>query len=128
MSYYLAKRLALPFADALERTRNALKEAGFGIIAEIDIAATLRQKLGVDFRKYRILGACNPALAYEALRIEDKVGTLLPCNVIVQEIDGGGSEVAAIDPVAAMQAVANPQLAELAARVRTLLEQVIARL
>jgi uncharacterized protein (DUF302 family) len=128
MSYYLAKRLALPFADALERTRNALKEAGFGIIAEIDIAATLRQKLGVDFRKYCILGACNPALAYEALRIEDKVGTLLPCNVIVQEIDGGGSEVAAIDPVAAMQAVANPQLAELAARVRTLLEQVIARL
>jgi uncharacterized protein (DUF302 family) len=128
MSYYLAKRLALPFADALERTRNALKEAGFGIIAEIDIAATLRQKLGVDFRKYRILGACNPALAYEALGIEDKVGTLLPCNVVVQEIDAGESEVAAIDPVAAMQAVANPQLAELAARVRALLEQVVARL
>lgn len=128
MTYYFAKRLELPFADALERTRSALKDAGFGIITEIDVTATLKQKLGAEFRKYRILGACNPALAYEALRAEDKVGTLLPCNVIVQETQGGGSEVAAIDPVASMQAIDNPELARLAGRVRDLLRGAVDKL
>ena len=128
MAYYFAKRLDLPFAAALERTRSALKEAGFGIITEIDITETLKQRLGADFRQYRILGACNPALAYEALKSEDKVGTMLPCNVIVQEATGGGSEVAAIDPVASMQAIGNPELGRIADRVRGLLKGVIDRL
>ena len=128
MTYYFAKRLELPFADALELTRSALKDAGFGIITEIDVTETLKQKLGAEFRKYRILGACNPALAYEALKAEDKVGTMLPCNVIVQEVSGGGSEVAAIDPVASMQAIDNPELARLAGRVRDLLKGVVDKL
>jgi uncharacterized protein (DUF302 family) len=125
MPYYFAKHLDLPYAEALERTREALKEAGFGIITEIDVTDTLKQKLGVDFRKYRILGACNPRLAYEALTAEDKVGTMLPCNVIVQETRGGGSEVAAIDPVASMRAIENPDLSRIADRVRSLLKGVI---
>ncbi len=128
MTYYFAKSLDLPFADALERTRAVLKEAGFGIITEIDVTETLKQKLGVTFRNYRILGACNPGLAYEALKIEDKVGTMLPCNVIVQETGTGTSEVAAIDPVASMQAIENPQLAVPANRVRGMLRDVIEKL
>jgi uncharacterized protein (DUF302 family) len=127
MTYYFARRLDLPFAAALERTRSVLNEAGFGIIAEIDVTATLKQKLGAEFRNYRILGACNPALAYEALKTEDKVGTMLPCNVIVQETEGG-SEIAAVDPVASMQAIDNPELARLAGRVRDLLKGVIDRI
>lgn len=125
MTYYFAKHLDLPYADALERTRKALKQAGFGIVTEIDVSDTLKQKLSVDFRKYRILGACNPHLAYEALTAEDKVGTMLPCNVIVQQTSGGGSEVAAIDPVASMQAIENPDLSHIADRVRSLLKGVI---
>jgi uncharacterized protein (DUF302 family) len=128
MSYYFAKHLDLSFADALDRTRTVLEEAGFGIISEIDVSDTLKQKLGVTFRKYRILGACNPALAYEALRIDDKVGTMLPCNVIVQEIEDGGSEVAAIDPLSTMQIIESPELARPANQVRELLQGVIERL
>jgi uncharacterized protein (DUF302 family) len=124
MAYYFAKHLDLPFAAALERTRSALADAGFGIISEIDVTETLKQKLGADFRNYRILGACNPALAYEALKAEDKIGTMLPCNVIVQDA-GGGSEVAAIDPVASMQAIDNPGLGRIAGRVRKLLKGVV---
>ena len=125
MTYYFAKHVDLPYAEALGRTREGLKAAGFGIITEIDVTDTLKQKLGVEFRKYRILGACNPRLAYEALTAEDKVGTMLPCNVIVQETSGGGSEVAAIDPVASMQAIENPELSRTADRVRSLLKGVI---
>ena len=125
MTYYFAKRVDLPYAQALELTREALKAAGFGVITEIDVTDTLKQKLGVEFREYRILGACNPRLAYEALTAEDKVGTMLPCNVIVQEARGGGSEVAAIDPVASMQAIENPELSGIADRVRSLLKGVI---
>jgi uncharacterized protein (DUF302 family) len=128
MTYYFAKHLDLPFSAALERTRRVLKDAGFGIITEIDVTETLKQKLGANFRKYHILGACNPALAFEALKTEDKVGTMLPCNVIVQETKGGGSEVAAIDPVASMRAIDNPELAGLAGRVRDLLKGVVDRL
>ena len=124
MTYYFAKHLDLPFSAALERTRSGLKDAGFGIITEIDVTETLKQKLGAEFRKYRILGACNPALAYEALKTEDKVGTMLPCNVIVQEAEGG-SEIAAVDPVASMQAIDNPALGRIAGRVRELLKAVI---
>ena len=112
MSYYFAKTLETTFDEALARTVAALTEEGFGIITEIDVKETLKKKLGIDFRRYRILGACNPVLAHEALKLEDKVGTMLPCNVIVQEKGDGETEVAAIDPVASMQAIDNPKLAE----------------
>lgn len=114
MSYYFSARAAGTFDQVIERTREALKVQGFGIISEIDIQAALREKIGVDFRRYTILGACNPALAHQALLIEDKVGTMLPCNVVVQEL-GDGVEVAAIDPIASMQAIENRELGEKAA-------------
>jgi len=125
MNYYFSKVLPLGFDQAVERTTKALAEAGFGIITEIDVRNTLKKKLNVDFRNYRILGACNPALAYEALQIEDKVGTMLPCNVVVQELDGGRTEVAAVDPVASMQAIDNPRLRQAAERVQAKLKTVI---
>jgi uncharacterized protein (DUF302 family) len=109
MSYYFSTKMDVGFAEALDRVRDALQREGFGIISEIDIQKTLREKIGVEFRPYTILGACNPALAHEALQVEDKVGTMLPCNVIVQGL-GDEIEVAAIDPVASMQAIENEQL------------------
>jgi uncharacterized protein (DUF302 family) len=124
MSYYFSTRVAGTFDEAIARTREALKVQGFGIISEIDIQAALREKIGVDFRRYTILGACNPALAHEALQIEDKVGTMLPCNVVVQEL-GDGIEVAAIDPVASMQAIGNRELGEKAALVADRLKAAI---
>ena len=128
MGYYFSKVLPLGFEQAVERTTAALRQAGFGIITEIDVKDTLKKKIGVDFRNYRILGACNPALAYEALQLEDKVGMMLPCNVIVQEVADGKTEVAAIDPVASMQAIDNPRLAEAAARVQAMLRNVVENL
>lgn len=128
MAYYLATTVDLPFDDALARTREALKGEGFGVITEIDIQETLKNKIGVDFRRYRILGACNPKLAYEALQLEDKVGTMLPCNVVVQEVAAGRTEVAAIDPVASMQAIENTRLHQAATTVRSKLERVIGSL
>ncbi len=128
MTYCFAKRLDLPFAAALERTRSILTDAGFGIITEIDVTETLKQKLGVTFRQYRILGARNPRLAYEPLQFEDKVGTMLPCNVIVQETATAVTEVAAIDPVASMQAIENPALSGPANHVRRLLTEVAEKL
>ena len=128
MTYYFAKTLEMGFADVVRRATDALTEEGFGIITEIDIRQTLKKKLNVEFRDYRILGACNPALAYEALQIEDKVGTMLPCNVVVQDLGGGRTEVAAIDPVASMQAIDNPRLKAAAERVRAKLEKVVAAL
>lgn len=125
MTYYIAKAVSLPFEDAVSRATEALKTAGFGIITQIDMKDTLRAKLGVDFRNYRILGACNPEAAYAALQLEDKVGTMLPCNVVVQETEAGGVEVAAVDPVASMQAIDNPSLAEAAATIRARLGQAI---
>lgn len=127
MSYYFSTHVRGTFADALDRTRKALQAEGFGIISEIDIAKTLKEKIGVDFRAYTILGACNPALAYEALKLEDKVGTMLPCNVVVQAT-GDGVEIAAIDPVASMQAIENDQLAAKAGEVAEKLRRVIAQL
>jgi uncharacterized protein (DUF302 family) len=125
MSYYLGKVPPLGFDDAVARVTEALKAAGFGIITEIDVRATLKSKLNVEFRPYRILGACNPVLAYEALQLEDKVGTMLPCNVVVQELGPGRMEVAAVDPVASMMAIDNPALHEKAAVVRAKLKQAV---
>lgn len=110
MSYVFSKTLALPFADAVARTREALAAEGFGVITEIDIQQTFKNKLAVDFRPYLILGACNPALAHEALKLESNVGAMLPCNVVVQDAGDGRTEVSAIDPVASMQAIDNPKL------------------
>ena len=128
MSYYRAATLAVPFPEAVERTEAALRDEGFGIISRIDIQEALKTKIGVDFRPYTILGACNPALAYEALKIEDKIGTMLPCNVVVQSKAGRETEIAAIDPVASMQAVNNPTLIEAAREVQKRLFRVIKRL
>ena len=117
MNYYIARSVPLGFDAAVAKTIEALKAEGFGVLTDIDIAATLKQKLGVEFRKYRILGACNPPLALKALSAEDKIGVMLPCNVIVQERARGGAELAAIDPRAAMQRVGNPALAAVAEEV-----------
>lgn len=128
MSYYFSKVLTVSFDEAVDRVTQTLKGQGFGVITEIDVTQTLKAKIGVDFRPYRILGACNPTLAHEALKLEDKVGTMLPCNVIVQELGPGRIEVAAIDPVASMAAIDNPALLEKAAIVRGQLEKVISLL
>ena len=128
MSYYFSKTLPVGFDEAVRRTVETLKQEGFGIITEIDVKKTFKEKLGVDFRGYRILGACNPKLAYEALQLEDKVGTMLPCNVVVQEIGRDLTEVSAIDPVASMQAIDNPKLRLSAEQVRMLLQNVIGAL
>lgn len=125
MSYYFAKALPLGFEDAVRRATDALKQEGFGIITEIDVKDTLKKKINVDFRRYRILGACNPALAHEALQIEDKIGTMLPCNVVVQDLGDGKTEVAAIDPVASMKAIENPRLRQAAERVQAKLKKVV---
>ena len=125
MTYYFSKTLSIGFDEAVRCTTEALKQEGFGIITEIDVKQTLKAKIGVDFRNYRILGACNPKLAHEALQLEDKIGTMLPCNVVVQEISSNETEIAAIDPVASMQAVDNPRLMQAARRVQELLRRVV---
>jgi len=128
MSYYFAKTLTVGFDEAVRRATDALKQEGFGIITEIDLKETFKKKIDIDFRNYRILGACNPTLAHEALQIEDKVGTMLPCNVVIQDVGDGRTEVAAIDPVASMQAIDNPELKRAAEQVRGKLKLVIDRL
>ena len=128
MSYYKSAVLRAPFQETIEQVEAALQEEGFGIISRIDIQEALKSKIGVDFRPYTILGACNPQLAYEALKIEDKVGTMLPCNVVVQAKNGEETEVAVIDPVASMQAIDNPELARAAQEVRSRLFRVVDRL
>lgn len=128
MSYYFSKTLNLAFDEAVSRVTEELRKEGFGILTDIDVQATLKNKLDVDFRKYRILGSCNPPFAYQALLKEDKIGTMLPCNVVVQELSEGNTEVAAIDPISSMQAVKNPELQGIAEQVRAKLKQVIDRL
>jgi uncharacterized protein (DUF302 family) len=128
MTYYFAKTLSCSFDEAVRRATETLKQAGFGIITDIDVQETLKRKLDIDFRGYRILGACNPRMAHHALTIEDKIGTMLPCNVIVQDLGSGKTEVAAIDPVASMQAIDNPRLQEPAKQVQAALRDVIAGL
>jgi uncharacterized protein (DUF302 family) len=125
MSYYFSKTLGISFDEAVARVTEHLKKEGFGILTEIDVKETIKKKLNLDFRKYKILGACNPPFAHRALQVEDKIGTMLPCNVIVQELSKGQVEVAAIDPVASMQAVQNPSLREVAAEVQGKLKRVI---
>ncbi|MDL2352048.1 MAG: DUF302 domain-containing protein [Pseudomonadota bacterium] len=128
MAYYLGTTLSMAFDAAVAHVVDVLKGEGFGVISDIDIKQTLKAKIGVDFPNYRILGACNPALAYEALKLENKVGTMLPCNVVVRDAGGGQTEVAAIDPVASMVAIDNPALKQAAVQIRAKLEKVIAQL
>lgn len=128
MKYYFNKILEVSFDEAVTRVTEELKKEGFGILTEIDVKETLKKKLNVDFKKYRILGACNPPFAYQALQLESKIGTMLPCNVIVQETEDGKVEVAAIDPIASMQAVQNPGLQDIADQVQAKLKSVIANL
>jgi len=125
MSYYFSKIVDLSFDDAIVKANEELKKEGFGILTEIDVKATLKKKLNVDFRKYKILGACNPPFAYEALKNERMIGTMLPCNVIIQETDDGKTEVAAVDPVASMQAIDNSKLRVIAENVQIKLKTVI---
>ena len=125
MTYHFTKKLEMPFDVAISRVTDALRAEGFGVLTEIDVQKTLKAKLDVDFRPYRILGACNPSLAYQALQTEDKIGTMLPCNVIAQDVGGGFVEVSAVDPVASMASVHNPALGPLAERVRAKLKTVI---
>ncbi len=125
MSYYFAKTVDAPFQQTVERTVSALKDHGFGVLTNIDVQGTLKEKIGADFRPYRILGACNPRMAQQALQAEDKIGTMLPCNVIVQEVGEKKTEVAAVDPVASMQAIQNERLAAVATKVREQLKAVV---
>lgn len=125
MSYTFSKTLSVSFKEAISRVTEVLQSEGFGILTEIDVKETLKKKLDVDFRPYRILGACNPPLAYKALQLEEQIGVMLPCNVIVQEKTGGEVEVAAVDPAASMQAVQNEQLFNVATEVRSKLKKVI---
>ena len=125
MKYYFSKILDVPFDDVVSKVAQELKKEGFGILTDIDVKATLKKKLDVEFKKYRILGACNPSFAYQALQAEDKIGTMLPCNVIVQEVSDGRVEVAAIDPMASMQAIENPSLENIADQVQGKLKKAI---
>lgn len=128
MKYYFSKVITKDIEEAIEEVTNALKTEGFGILTEIDVQATLKKKLDVDFRPYKILGACNPPFAYKALQAEEKIGTMLPCNVIVQSQGEGKVEVSAIDPVASMMAVENESLGEVAEVIREKLERIIKKL
>ena len=123
--YTFSKLVDLPFEAAIAATIEALGKHGFGVLTDIDVQATLKKKLDVSFRPYRILGACNPGMAHKALLAEDKIGTMLPCNVVVQELPSGKVEVSAVDPVASMQAIENPKLGEIATKVREMLRKVV---
>jgi uncharacterized protein (DUF302 family) len=127
MSYYFGRTVNMPFEEAIARVTEELRKEGFGVLTDIDVKATMKKRLDVDFRNYRILGACNPPFAHRALLAEDKIGTMLPCNVIVQEHAPGVVEVAAVDPLASMAAVDNPDLGGIAEEVRTKLQRVVER-
>ena len=123
MNYYFNALLDMPFEDAIEMVTAELKKEGFGVLTEIDVKSTLKKKLDVDFKKYRILGACNPHFAHKALQSEDKIGVFLPCNVIVEEHENGQVEVSAVDPIASMSSVKNDDLGEIAIEVQTKLKR-----
>lgn len=125
MTYHYSKTVERPFDKAVEDTTAALQNEGFGVLTTIDVKATLKKKLDVDFHPYTILGACNPGYAYQALQAEDKIGTMLPCNVILQQRDGGKVEISAVDPIASMGAIENPALGEIAGKVREMLRTVV---
>jgi len=126
MKYYIETTTNLSFDETVEKATEELKSEGFGVLSEIDIHDKLKEKLDVDFRKYKILGACNPPRAYKALQAEDKIGTMLPCNVIIQEIGDNKVEVAAVNPVTSMMAVENSDLAQVAEEIKEKLEKVVA--
>jgi len=128
MTYHISKTIADTLDGAVEKVTAALQEEGFGVLTDIDVQATLKKKIGADFRGYRILGSCNPHFAHQALKSEDRIGTMLPCNVIVQERDGGIVEVSAVDPMASMQAIENSTLEVIASEVRQRLTRVIGTL
>jgi uncharacterized protein (DUF302 family) len=128
MKYYFNKTIKGTFQEVIDKVTQGLKDEGFGILTEIDVKETLKKKLDVNFKKYRILGACNPPYAHKALQAEDKIGTMLPCNVIVQEIEEGVFEVAAVNPMASMQAVENEKLNNVANEITSMLENVIEKL
>ncbi len=128
MSYYFAKVLQGGFGAVVERVRQGLKEEGFGILTDIDMQEALKEKLGVNYPRYRILGACNPPFAHQALQAEVRIGTMLPCHVVVRETEDGETEVVAVDPVASMQAVENPELARIAEQIREKLRSVVEKL
>jgi uncharacterized protein (DUF302 family) len=128
MDYYFSKTVTGSFENAIQKVTEALKAEGFGILTEIDIKATLKKKLDVDFYNYKILGACNPPFAYKALLAEDKIGTMLPCNIIIQERVTGQVEISAVDPVASMQAIENKELGNIASEIRARLQKVIKEL
>jgi uncharacterized protein (DUF302 family) len=128
MSYYITTKTTRTYEEAIDKVTSELKKEGFGILTEIDVKETLKKKLDVDFRRYKILGACNPPFAYQALLAEDKIGLMLPCNVIVQETPDGEVEVSAIDPIASMQAVDNPALGEIALQIQAKLQTVISNI
>jgi uncharacterized protein (DUF302 family) len=128
MDYYFSKTIDQSFDSAIQKVTKALKSEGFGILTEIDVKATLKEKINVDFYNYKILGACNPPFAYKALLAEDKVGTMLPCNVIVQEKISGQVEVSAVDPSASMLAIENKDLQAIATEIKTRLKKVIENL
>ncbi len=128
MTYYFSTTSRVGFDEAIISITRALKKEGFGILTDINVRETLKKKLDVDFRNYRILGACNPPFAYKALQAEDKVGTMLPCNVIVQELPNGDVEIAAIDPVASMNAIDNPELRKIAETISNKLRKALQNL
>ncbi len=129
MSYYFNKVLKnTSFEEAIEKVTAELKKEGFGVLTEIDVKETLKKKIDVDFKKYKILGACNPHFAYKVLKSEDKIGVFLPCNVVVEEHENGEVEVSAVDPIASMAAVENKGIVELAKEVQQKLKQVIENL
>ena len=128
MNYYFSKTIKSSFKEVVEDVKKALSAEGFGILSEIDVSAVLKKKLNVDFRNYKILGACNPPFAYKALLVEDKVGTMLPCNVVVQENAAGSIEVTAVDPVASMTAIKNEELQKIAVQIQDKLKKVIEKL
>jgi uncharacterized protein (DUF302 family) len=128
MAYYFTRTVARSFDETLAKLADELKKEGFGILTEIDVKETLKNKLNVDFRRYTILGTCNPSFAYQALQAEDKIGILLPCNVIIQEKGGGQVEVSAVDPMETMKVVGNPKLATLAEQVQAKLKRVVANI
>lgn len=127
MSYYLSRTVDAGFDEVVQRVTAALKEEGFGVLTDIDVQATMKAKLDADMPPYRILGACNPSFAHQALQVEDKLGVLLPCNVIVRDAGDGQTEVAAIDPVTSMERTGNPKLAAVAEEVRTRLRRAVQR-
>lgn len=125
MKYYFEKTLNSDFESTVEKTKEALKSEGFGVLSEIDLHETLKAKLNVDFRRYKILGACNPPFAYQALQEEDNIGTMLPCNVIIQEFEKNKVKVTAVDPVASLSAIDNPKIRDIAEKIQEKLKLVI---